>query len=79
MKLSERIGGFAKSPFFEPVKRDGHKFLFQFDDAVNNGFWLYAVISQDVPLQQKFSPSMDKLKTFSINQQPKGKKREAFP
>ena len=38
MKLSERIGGFAKSPFFEPANWDGHKSLFQFDDAVNNGF-----------------------------------------
>jgi len=42
-------------------------------------FELYAVIYQDVPLQQKFSPSMDKPKTFSINQQPEGKNREAFP
>ena len=75
---SERIGGFVKSPFFEPVNRDGHKLLFQFDDAVNNGFGLYAVLSQDVPLQQKFSPSMDKPKTFSINQQPEGKKGKHF-
>ena len=38
-------------------------------------FELYAVLSQDVSLQQKFSPSMDKpFKTFSINQQPEGKK-----
>ena len=60
------------------MKRDGHKFLFQFDDAVNNGFELYAVLSQDVPLQQKFSPSMDKPKIFSINQQPEGKKGSVF-
>ena len=40
MKLSERIGGFAKSPFFEPANWDEHKSLFQFDDAVNNGFWV---------------------------------------
>ena len=38
-------------------------------------FELYAVLSQDVPLQQKFLPSVDKPKTFSINQQPEGKKR----
>ena len=38
-------------------------------------FELYAVLSQDVPLQQKFPPSVDKPKTFSINQQPEEKKR----
>ena len=38
-------------------------------------FELCAVLSQDVPLQQKFPPSVDKPKTFSINQQPEGKKR----
>ena len=38
-------------------------------------FELYAVLFQDVPLQQKFSPSMDKPKTFSINQQPEGGKK----
>ena len=41
-------------------------------------FELYAVLSQDVPLQQKFSPLMDKPKTFSINQQPEGKKGKHF-
>ena len=41
-------------------------------------FELYAVLSQDLPLQQKFSPSMDKPKIFSINQQPEGKKGSIF-
>ena len=41
-------------------------------------FELYAVLSQDVPLPQKFSPSMDKPKTFSINQQPEGKKKKGI-